>query len=385
MSPVRTARWMALASLILSTGRTAAPAATFTVTTTADSGAGSLRQALADANGNPGADTIVFAIPGSGVHTIDVLSNLPIADDVVIDGYSQPGSSPNTDSLASNAVILIDLQGSDTDGFEVSAGRADIRGLALHGFDGAIHLSSASGSLISGCFIGLLPNGSSAPGSAIGIFTQSGTADTIGDGSPANRNVISGNDIGLQIDGGGQTIVRGNLIGTNAAGSARLSNGTGVVVSSSVSLGGSTAGQGNVIFGNTGDGVKIDAASGADVFGNIVGLDATGLQPLGNGGIGINVDADLPHLAGNVISANGAHGIDLTNSSNATVESNIIGLDVNEQGELGNAGAGVHVYTGFEVVVGSQNTIAHNGAGVWMETPTSPYDIRVFDNSIFEN
>jgi hypothetical protein len=43
---------------------------TYTVTTTADSGAGSLRQAITDANGNAGADTIAFNIVGSGVHTI---------------------------------------------------------------------------------------------------------------------------------------------------------------------------------------------------------------------------------------------------------------------------------------------------------------------------
>ncbi len=48
----------------------AAVAATFTVTTAADSGAGSLRQAILDANANAGADTIAFDIPGSGIHTI---------------------------------------------------------------------------------------------------------------------------------------------------------------------------------------------------------------------------------------------------------------------------------------------------------------------------
>ena len=48
----------------------AAQAATFTVTNTSDSGAGSLRQAILDANANPGLDTIAFDIPGAGVHTI---------------------------------------------------------------------------------------------------------------------------------------------------------------------------------------------------------------------------------------------------------------------------------------------------------------------------
>lgn len=67
------------------------------VTNTDDSGSGSLRQAILDANANTGLDTIAFNIPGSGVHTINLTSALPtITDPVVIDGYTQPGSSANT-------------------------------------------------------------------------------------------------------------------------------------------------------------------------------------------------------------------------------------------------------------------------------------------------
>jgi hypothetical protein len=85
---------------------------TFTVTNTSDSGAGSLRQAIDDANANPGADTIAFNIPGAGVHTITPLTDLPqITDGVTIDGYTQPGSSVNTDPIATNAALLIELHG----------------------------------------------------------------------------------------------------------------------------------------------------------------------------------------------------------------------------------------------------------------------------------
>src|SRR5258708_21726672 len=65
---------------------------TFTVTNTSDSGTGSLRQAIMDANGAAGADTIAFSISGSGVHTISPSSALPdITDTVAIDGTTQPG------------------------------------------------------------------------------------------------------------------------------------------------------------------------------------------------------------------------------------------------------------------------------------------------------
>src|SRR5262245_24322462 len=76
-------------------------AATFTVTTTADSGAGSLRDAIAQANAAPGADTIAFNIAGAGGHTIVLASALPAVTDVLtIDGYTQAGSTPNTLPLA---------------------------------------------------------------------------------------------------------------------------------------------------------------------------------------------------------------------------------------------------------------------------------------------
>src|SRR5436190_1596225 len=90
-----------------------AQAATFTVTNTNDSGAGSLRQAIVDANGNAGLDTVAFNIPGAGVHTITPLSSLPyFTDPVFLDGYTQPGSSVNTDPIGTNAVLLIELDGS---------------------------------------------------------------------------------------------------------------------------------------------------------------------------------------------------------------------------------------------------------------------------------
>ena len=62
-----------------------AQAATFTATNTNDSGAGSLRQAILDANANPGLDTITFGITGAGPHTIQPLSVLPTVTDPV--GY----------------------------------------------------------------------------------------------------------------------------------------------------------------------------------------------------------------------------------------------------------------------------------------------------------
>src|SRR5262249_37696137 len=108
----------------------------FVVVTTADGGPGSLRDALLAANANPGLDVIKFNIPGPGVHTIAVGFPLPtIADPVVLDGYTQPGASPNTLAQGDNAVLLIELaaQGVSSAGaLTISAGNSTVRGLVIN-------------------------------------------------------------------------------------------------------------------------------------------------------------------------------------------------------------------------------------------------------------
>ena len=107
-----------LASLVLATIALmfilsgVAQASTFVVTNTNSSGAGTLAQAILDANGSAGPDVITFNIPGSGVHTISPTNQLPpLTDPVTIDRYTQPGASPNSLALGSNAVLLIELSG----------------------------------------------------------------------------------------------------------------------------------------------------------------------------------------------------------------------------------------------------------------------------------
>src|SRR4051812_32879434 len=95
----------------------------FNVVNTDDAGAGSLRQALLDANNSPGADLIQFNIAGNGMHSIKPASPLPsITDALTIDGYSQPGSSPNTSPPGTNpnAVQTIQFDGSLLAGYGVS-------------------------------------------------------------------------------------------------------------------------------------------------------------------------------------------------------------------------------------------------------------------------
>src|SRR6188474_3067067 len=111
-------------------------ATTYTVTNTSDSGVGSLRQAILDANANPGADMIAFAIPGGGVHTITPASALPsISDPAVIDGYTQPGASPNTLPFGDDAVlkIVLDWTAAQGLGLNLDSNGSTVRGLVVGG------------------------------------------------------------------------------------------------------------------------------------------------------------------------------------------------------------------------------------------------------------
>lgn len=141
-----------------------AGAASFAVINTNDSGAGSLRQAILDANGSAGQDTINFAIPGAGVQTIAPNSALPvITDPVIINGYSQTGTSVNTQADNDNAVQLIEINGAGAGAnpcLQITAGGSTVRGLVINrcGADGIL-LQTAGSNIIEGNFIGIDPTG----------------------------------------------------------------------------------------------------------------------------------------------------------------------------------------------------------------------------------
>src|SRR5258708_1101639 len=111
---------------------------TFTVTNTNDSGPGSLRQAILDANAHAGADMIVFTIPGAGVNTIAPASALPtITDPVTIDGTTQPGFAGSP---------IIELSGAiagPANGLNITAGSSTVLGLVINRFKGGNNPSSS--------------------------------------------------------------------------------------------------------------------------------------------------------------------------------------------------------------------------------------------------
>jgi CSLREA domain-containing protein len=196
-----------------------------------------LRAAIQQANASPawGRHTITFNIPSPGPHTIaPAFVALPrITQPVVIDGYTQPGASPNTNppGTASNAVLKIELSGAGAGpfatGLSISAGSSVVRGLAINRFAGrsGLHLDTGGDNLIEGNFIGTSLAGTTALGNGVGVDVFSGSNNNLIGGTEAGaRNVISGNTShGVLLAGTGSR-VQGNAIGTDATGGVALGN-----------------------------------------------------------------------------------------------------------------------------------------------------------------
>jgi hypothetical protein len=357
----------------------------YLVTNTNDAGPGSLRQAILNANADPGPHTITFQIAGSGVHTIYVSSALPpITNTVVIDGYTQPGASPNTLAVGDNAVPLIELNGAsagfDTHGLEIRSANSTVRGLIVNRFAflGIYFVGpGATGDRLEGNFIGTNATGTAALGNYYGVAFGGGAHDNLAGGtSPAARNLISGNHLGVDIGGQGtnNNRVQGNYIGTDVTGTAALGNGgDGVFIQSGATnntVGGTATGAGNLISGNAGDGVNLygSGTSGNLVQGNYIGTDVTGQTALGNGVDGLFVAAGATNNtvggtaagARNVIAANHANGVAITDIGTTAnlVQGNYIGTDASGSQALPNGGDGVLIYGGA-----TGNTIVGTAAG----------------------
>lgn len=377
-----------------------AQADTFVVKSTADSGADSLRRAITDANGNAGADTIRFRIAGTGVRTIKPESQLPtVTGPVTVNGYTQPGASPNSLATGNDAVLLIQLNGAaagvTTHGLVVRRDSSTIRGLVINRFggDGILLQRQATGSGVVGNFIGTDPAGTVDRGNGGGVAIRSGDGNTVGGITPAERNLISGNQTeGVFVEGDSADIangnqVAGNYIGTDRTGTADLGNeGSGVTFASAVrdnGLGGTAAGAGNVVSGNDGDGARVaggsvDVAAGNHIVGNLIGTDAGGTADLGNEHSGVEIDGASNNSIGggiasarNVISGNGIEGISIFGSASTgnQVVGNFIGTDVDGTSALGNADDGVAIAfgAGGNTIGGTsgqfRNVISGNGDG----------------------
>ena len=385
---------------------------TFTVVNTNDDGnPGSLRWAIGQVNSDPAAtsaspDTIAFNIPGGGLHTISPLSDLPVVTSpVIIDGFTQPGSSPNTNptTQAINAVPLIEINGTQDlypgVGLTISAGNSTVRGLVIGGFSGgfttggstgAINLQTLGGDTIAGDFINTDAAGTTQLPGLYGILLGPGTSNTtIGGTAPADRNLITAS--GVMIYNPSPTGVlsnlkiQGNFVGTDITGARTLATAGQGVTLLAINL--RTPGTGLVI-GGTSVG-RVTSSSGTRSTSTARAVPSSRAMTSGSpttapprcsrrrssseSGRATSSEGRPP--AGNVLNG----GLNLTNSTGNVIQGNFIGTDPTGTVNFGN-GAGISLtqsdgnlvggpapgaanviaFTGGVVVSGVKNTITRN-------------------------
>jgi uncharacterized repeat protein (TIGR01451 family) len=404
--------------------QTIPPSNIFTVTNTSDAvitvgtgftgPAGSLRAAIYDANNATGPAEIVFNIPKSdpgynpatGTFLIQPLSEAPpgalndfalppINNTMTIDGYTQPGASPNTSSASDNAKILIQIDGAkattpggaglvpfddsgstfrgldftDWTNPDVTTGSSGATASGAEGME-----ANGVGDFIEGNFFGTDPTGTLAMnttssvtyGNRIGIFADNGPGfgnmdggNIIGGTTPQARNILSNNTTGgiLFLSTAIEAHLEGNFIGLDASGAKTLPNIDDGVGSNgpTITIGGTLPGDGNVISGN---GTNVDfndltaggQASDSIVEGNLIGTDATGAVSISAGkGVGMSilsgptdetVGGTTP-AARNVISGN-LYGVYIFDDTTGNViQGNFIGTDVTGTKALGNSAQGL--------------------------------------------
>ncbi|HEX5849244.1 MAG TPA: CSLREA domain-containing protein [Rubrobacter sp.] len=331
-------------------------AKTFIVTSAADPGDGAcdsnctLREAINASNQTPGSlqNTIRFNIAGSGVQTITPTSNLPaITRPVLIDGYTQPGASPNTLATGgTNAALKVELNGINTSGsgsgLELQSSNNVIRGLVINRFSTGIGVfnfsgpQGTSGNRFEGNFIGTDPTGKLRRDNDIGVHIDGGSRNAVGGTTPAARNLISGNGEGIELSSGAQdNRLLGNLIGTTAGGAAPLGNdfwGVAMFNSSTSNnrIGDGTAVGSNIIAFNERDGIELDFPD-SDT-GNQISRNSI----FSNGGLGIDLIGPTETDDTNISTPNDAGDADagpnnlqnkpvLASAKNSSTKTTIIG------------------------------------------------------------
>ena len=337
-------------------------------------------------SGNTGAGIRIL----SGANGNQILGNLIGTD------------SASTSALGNGAMGIIILDTSDTViGGTTPANRNLISG---NGDDG-IRLFGATtiNTVIQGNYVGTDSTGAAAlPNAQEGIHIMNGTANTlVGGVNTGDGNLISGNAFhGIYIEDASNNVIEGNFVGTDATGTSAVGNSShGVRIRNGADnvIGGTTAGAGNIISGNNGDGIffGFDAATNTLVQGNFIGIDVSGSVALPNMGSGIriagtvstgNVIGGTSANSRNVISGNTGVGVWLAGFGN-TVEGNYIGTDATGTTAIGNNGAGIVVGSSDNSFGGatanSGNLIAHNsGDGI---TVTSGINNAILSNNIYEN
>ena len=349
------------------------PANTFTVNSTDSVIDGtcnlahcSLNDAIQAANTSPGSDAIVFNLPGSPPYRINSNGSHPvITETLMIDGSTQPG-------FAGDPIVELHGPGSG-DGliFGAAAISSLVRSLVINGFVSIPHYSygiaisiGSPNTTVEGCRIGTSVDGQTAIANTGGIgFSFGADRGLVGGTAAGAGNLISGNTwFGVYDYQAVDTVIQGNRIGTRPAGTGSgLGNGTGVILGGTGSrLGGDSAGTGNLISGNS-IGIN-DIGQLNAIQGNRIGTDLSGSNPLPNTLRGIWLAGTQLLIGGTTTTLasniiSGNLGNGIEgNASQTRIEANKIGVSATGF-PLPNGGAGI-------ALIGSRNRIGNAAAGL---------------------
>ena len=314
-------------------------------------------------------------------------------------GIIDLGNSLSGVRIGNGAILNVVGDSSDSDGKNIISGN--------NNFGVSIKDTGTNGNELFGNHIGVDAVGSLGIGNSLGgVKIEAGAANNhVGRASASTSNVISGNDnagVAIRDNGTNGNTVEGNFIGVNVDGTAQLpNNGNGISIYAGAQgnlVGGTTANARNVISANTQDGIAIRHANttGNTIQGNYIGLDVTGTADLGNAGNGILIELNTSNNtiggsaigAGNIVSGNQNHGVNVIGGSNITIQGNTIGSGVAGTENLKNEGSGIVVSTtdGSNIVVGGEapgegNLIVYNDERGIFTSNTGPSD-KIVGNTI---
>ncbi|MDD2387243.1 MAG: hypothetical protein PHP52_10730 [Bacteroidales bacterium] len=352
--------------------------ATLTVTNTNDVGAGSLRQAITDANSLFGPDIITFDIPTSdpnynsstGVWTIAPLSDLPMITGgyTTIDASTQTTNQGNTNAFGPE--ISFDGSNTLTYAFRIVSPNNTVKGFIFGNCDFAIQIfgTAATGNIITQNYIGTDATGTIPFSNNHGIGISGNASDI-----EIIDNTISGNTIaGIAFSPANNITITGNKIGTDVSGMFSIPNSTGIILDNShnCTIGGTTYSVRNIISGNSNGGILITGSEsiGNNIFGNFIGTNINGTDTIPNGNGVMLVNAANNIVGGltvshrNIISGNIQCGILLngTGTNNNTIIGNYIGTDSLGTNPLSNLYGVIIKADADNNIVGGSNANARN-------------------------
>lgn len=336
-----------------------------------------LRAALQNTNKTRGKDKVYFDIQGIGPFTIVLKDNLPkISSPIDLDATSQTGYTfGRPQIILDGKEVLIKLARYDVEkaavGFHIVKGSngSSIRGFGIGGVRGVGIFVGSDNNVIQQNLVGTTPDGCQAFRNTTGIFLK-GMGNLVGGNQYEDRNLISGNGVGLYSNTKNNII--GNYIGTTLDGNDALGNEVGIVM---VRFSKYNLISENLISGNK-NGIEIIGDFNR-IFRNKIGTNASGNEKIPNE-IGIRLFQARLNLIGgngqgNLISGNKS-GIFFQNGPNYSrnkneIKGNYIGLDISGTTALGNE-TGILIKSGWDNIIGGpvpgeQNVISGNsGTGI---------------------